>query len=366
MSRLIRHLKRLDWVIIGSVILLSVIGLVSMYSASSFRGEIDLFQKQVVFIGIGILVMFLMSLVDWRGLRDEPYLLLLLYFLCIALLGMLLLFGQQTRGIRGWYKLGPISFDPLPFTEIILIVLLAKYFSKRHVELYDARHILVSGIYAAIPFLLVFMQPDLGSALLLLAIWGGILLASGVSVRHLLLLFVLALILAGLAWSFALKPYQRSRIHGFLFPDEDVRGIGWSQRQSKIAIGSGGLFGKGFNEGTQLQMGFLTFPQTDFIFSAIAEEFGLLGVLAILSLTLLICVRSVIIAYKFGTNFPRLFAIGFAVIVMFQTFVHAAVNLGLIPVIGLPLPFVSYGGSSLVSYFIGVGILQSLRTHPEK
>lgn len=364
MSKIISHLKGLDWLVIVCVISLCIIGLVSIYSSSGV--DLSSFRKQIYFIGMGIVLMILLSVVDWRLFREEPYLLLLFYLSLVLLLAGLLIFGSETRGIRGWYRLGPISFDPLPFTEIALIILLAKYFSKRHVELYNMKHIIVSGLYALTPFLLVFLQPDLGSALLLGATWLGVLLVSGIKTKHLLVLVLLGLIVLALGWSVILKPYQRERVMGFLFSDDQGQGVGWSQRQAKIAIGSGGLLGKGFQRGSQVQLGFLTLPQTDFIYAAISEEFGWIGgTLTILLITIL-CLRMVFLAFKSGSNFPRLFAIGLSVIIMFQSFVHVGVNLALLPVIGLPLPFVSYGGSHLIAYFMGLGIFQSLTVHPEK
>lgn len=361
-----KHIKRLDWTVILACLALSGIGLVSIYSSSFFRKDLTFFYRQSLFVGLGFVLMLVISFFDWRVLREEPYFLLLLYFIFIFLLGGLLIFGSSTRGIRGWYKLGPISFDPLPFMEIIVIIVLAKYFSKRHVDLYNLKHIFVSGLYIALPFVLVFFQPDLGSAILLLATWGGILLVSGIKTKHFLLLISVAIIVAVLVWVFALKPYQKERIIGFIFPESRGQDVGWSQRQSRIAIGSGGLWGKGFKQGTQVQLGFMTLPQTDFVFSAIVEEFGFMGGMITLSLISLLCSRSILLAFDSGTNFPRLFAIGLSVIIMFQSAVHVGVNLVLMPVVGIPLPFVSYGGSHLLAYFAGLGILQSLKTHPER
>lgn len=366
MLKILNHFKKLDWIVILCAFSLSAIGLLSIYSSSFFRGDLSFFRKQIIFVCLGLVIMLVLSRVDWRILREEPYLVLSLYFLFILLLGGLLVFGSEIRGVRGWYRLGPVSFDPLPFTEVILIILLAKYFSKRHVDLYNARHVIVSGLYTLVPFALVFVQPDLGSALLLLAVWSGILLVSGIKTKHLILLLVLAVVLLAMAWSLALKPYQKERVSDFLFSDGDSQGVGWSQRQSRIAVGSGGLWGKGFRQGTQVQFGFLTLPQTDFIFSVLAEEFGWIGSMIVLLLISILCFRMISLVFRSGTNFPRLFAVGLSVIIMFQSFVHTAVNLALLPVVGLPLPFVSYGGSHLIAYFAGLGIFQSLTVYLEK
>jgi len=360
------QLKRMDWIIITCAVLLSVIGIISIFSASFFRNDFGNFKKQIVFLILGLIFMFALSFLDWRAFRDQPHVLLATYFFSVISLVLLFFIAPETKGIKGWYKIGRLSLDPVPFSVLVLVLVLAKYFSARHVELYNTKHILISGSYAFIPFLLVFFQPDLGSALLLLSAWGGILLASGIGLKHFLLLCLVFSVLFTLSWLFLFKPYQKVRVLSFLFPDADPLEGGWSQRQSKIAIGSGGLYGKGFKKGTQVQLGFLTYPQTDFIFAAIAEEFGFVGVCIILSLTLILCLRIAKVSYTFPTNFPRLFALGISIWFMFQAFIHAGMNLGLLPVVGLPFPFVSYGGSGLITNFMALGILQSLKAHPDK
>lgn len=358
-------LKKIDLSVLACTLGLSGLGLVSIYSSSFFRNGFLNFRKQVVFLIIGFSLMFFLARLDWRLLRDSRFLLLCYFTLLLLLCGLLFL-GKRIRGIRGWYRLGFLSFDPVPFMEAVLILVLAKYFSLRHVELYNLKHIFVSGLYALFPFALVFFQPDLGSALLFFFVWLGILVVSGIRLKHFLLLLFLFLLLSGLAWSFLLKPYQKERLADFVFPERDIRRGGWSQRQALIGLGSGGFWGKGFKKGTQVQLGFLTFPQTDFIFAAIGEEFGLAGVMALLLLMLYLCFRIVKVAYKSKTNFPRLFAFGFSLLLITKTFIHAGVNLGLLPVVGLSLPFVSYGGSEILAHFVCLGILQSINTHPEK
>lgn len=361
-----QNFKKMDWVIIVCVLSLCSIGLVSIYSSSYFRDDFSSFKKQVFFLFLGLVLMFVLSSFDWRALRDQPHFLLGLYLIFVLSLAGLLLFGPYVRGTKRWYKVGSFTFDPLPFCQILIIALLAKYFSTRHVELYNIKHILISGAYIFLPFFLVFLQPDLGSALLVVAIWVGILIAAGIGLKHFIFLCLVFVILACVGWIFLLKPYQKERALNFMFPDRDPRGAGWSQRQAKIAIGNGGLLGQGFRQGSQVQMGFLPFPQTDFIFAAWAEEFGFLGVAVMLALVLILCLRIVKISHESKTNFPRLFAIGVSVLLVFQTFIHAGMNLGLLPVVGLSFPFVSYGGSALLAYFLGLGILESFKIHPEK
>ncbi len=359
---MIHHLKKLDWILIVSTLFLVGIGLFSIYSSSLGRGDFLNFKKQIIFLGLALFLMFLFSFFDWRGLRENPYLILILYFLCLFGLLGLFFFAPEIRGTRSWYKFGPLALSPIEFTKIVLIILLAKYFSMRHIEMYRIRHILLSGAYILLPIVLIFPQPDLGQVLILIALWVGVLLISGIKLRHFLILVLCFLLISILSWSFLLMDYQKERILSFLFP-YDPLGVSWSQNQAKIAVGSGGVFGQGLGSGSQTQYGFLPEPQTDFIFSAIAEETGLLGVSVLLFLFSILFWRIMKIAIDSQTNFPRLFASGLTIILVSQTFIHIGMNLGLLPIIGIPLPLISYGGSSLIATFIGLGILQSIKTH---
>ena len=362
MKGILIHLKRLDWVLIVSTLFLVGIGLVSIYSSSLGRGDFLNLKKQIIFFTISLFLMFLFSFFDWRGLRENPYLILILYFLCLFGLLGLFLFAPEIRGIRSWYRLGPLTLSPIEFAKIVLVILLAKYFSMRHIEMYRIRHILLSGAYILLPIILIFPQPDLGQVLILIALWIGVLLISGIKLRHFLILVLCFLLISILSWSFLLRDYQKERVLSFLFP-YDPLGVSWSQNQAKIAVGAGGIFGQGLGSGSQTQYGFLPEPQTDFIFSAIAEEMGLIGVSVLLFLFSILIWRIMKIAILSQTNFPRLFASGLTIILVSQTFIHIGMNLGLLPIIGIPLPLISYGGSNLISTFLALGILQSIKTH---
>ncbi len=360
----IHHFKKLDWILIISALFLVGIGLLSIYSSSLVRGDFSNFYKQIIFLGIGFFLMLVVSFFDWRLLRNDPYLILILYFFCLLALGGLFFFAPEIRGVRGWYRVGPISIDPIPFTKIILIILLAKYFSTRHVEMYKMRHILLSGFYISLPAILIFFQPDFGSMLILIALWVGILIISGIKLRNFLILAFSGILLFGLSWQFLLLDYQKERVITFIAPHEaDPLGAGWQQAQARIAIGSGGFFGKGIFQGSQAQYGFLPEPQTDFIFAAIAEETGLIGVSVLLLLFFILICRIIKIAIVSQTNFSRFFAFGLAIILISQIFIHIGMNLGITPVIGISLPLVSYGGSGLIFTLIGLGLLQSIKTH---
>jgi len=358
---MVNYLKKLDWYLIVSALLLCTIGLTCIYSISLGGDNFLNFKKQIFFLICGAFLMIFLGFFDWKGFRDNPYLILTLYAVSVLLLFGLFFSAPEIRGVRGWYKIGFFSFDPIGITVIILIVLLAKFFSKRHVEMYKIRHIILSGLYVLIPFVLIASQPDLGSALILVAIWLGILMVSGIKLKHFILLILCFLIIFSVGWMFLFKEYQKQRIIGFLAPQTEILGINWSQTQSKIAIGSGGIWGQGFGKGSQSQNGFLPEPYTDFIFSVIAEEFGLAGITIFLFLFLFLLYRVIKIALLANSNFPRLFAVGLAIFIFFQAFIHIGMNLGVLPVIGLPLPFVSYGGSNLIAIFIGLGILQSIK-----
>jgi len=229
--------------------------------------------------------------------------------------------------------------------------------------MYKFRHILLSGFYVLLPAILIFFQPDSGSVLILIFLWVGILIISGIKFRHFLILILCGLLILILSWNFLLKDYQKERIISFFVPSDPL-GISWSQNQAEIAIGSGGIFGQGFGKGSQTQYGFLPEPQNDFIFSAIAEEFGLIGVSVLLFLFLILIWRIIKIALFSQTNFPRLFATGLSILLISQVFIHIGMNLGILPIIGISLPLVSYGGSGLISLFAGLGILQSIKNNP--
>ncbi len=358
------HLKKLDWILIIVVFLLVGIGLLSIYSSSIGKEDFSNFKKQIVFFAIGALLMFFFSFFDWRVFRESSLLILILYFFCLAALIGLFFFAPEIRGVKSWYKVGTFSIDPIEFTKIVLIILLAKYFSMRHVEMYRVAHIIFSGFYVLLPVILVFFQPDLGSALILIVLWIGTLIISGIKLRHFLILSLCGILLFISSWAFLLKDYQKERIISFIFPQIEPLGASWSQVQAQIAIGSGGVLGKGIGSGPQTQYGFLPEPQTDFIFSAIAEEMGLIGVLALLILFLALIWRIFKISVSSQSNFPRLFATGFSVLLISQIFINIGMNLGLLPVIGIPLPLISYGGSSLIVTFIGLGILQNIKANP--
>jgi len=363
MNYILIHLKKIDWILFIVTFLLVAMGLLSIYSSSISKDNFSNFQKQIIFFIVGVFLMFLLSSFDWRILKENSYLILFLYFFCILSLLGLFFFAPEIRQVRSWYRIGPISIDPVEFTKLVIIILFAKYFSKRHAEMYNVKHVLVSSLYLLIPFILVFLQPNLGSALILVFLWLGILIISGIKIRHFLIICLVGLLILILVWNLFLKDYQKKRILSFFRPKMEPIGIGWSQNQSKIAIGSGGPFGQGIFKGSQTHYGFLPEPQTDFIFAAISEETGFVGVVILLFLFSLLIWRIIKIAFSSESNFAKLFSSGLAIILISQIFINIGMNLGLLPIIGVSLPLVSYGGSGLIMTFVAFGILQSIKTH---
>ncbi|MBZ1356651.1 MAG: rod shape-determining protein RodA [Candidatus Nealsonbacteria bacterium] len=365
MNGVLKHFKSMDWLIIASSSFLFALGAISIY-ASSVGGNMSDFFKQMIFFALGISVMIALSFFDWRALKENPYFVLTLYFIGVILLLGLFVFAPEIRDVRRWYALGPISFDPVEFIRIVLIVLLAKYFSGRHAEMYKISHVVLSGIYILIPSVITFFQPDLGSAIILGFLWIGVLIVSGIKTKHFIALCMIGLLVLSLGWLFLLKDYQKVRITAFLEPKMDPQGINWNPEQAKIAIGSGGFLGQGIGKGSQTQNGFLPEAKTDFVFSAIAEELGLLGVIAILGAFSLLFFRILKLALRAPDNFSRLFCSGFVIMLAAQVFVNIGMNQGILPIVGIPLPFVSYGGSSLFFTFIGLGIIQSIKVSIDK
>jgi rod shape determining protein RodA len=363
--------KRMDWAMNIAAFVLVGIGLASLFSISYSRGEFNnltflsffksYFGKQLVFFILSVLLMLVVAMFDWRAFKSHSDLILLMYVICVLALLGLLIFVKPIRGIRSWYSFGGFTFNPIEMTKVVLVILLAKYFSVRHAEMYNFAHILVSGLYVAIPSLLMFLQPDFGSVLVILCLWVGILFVSGIKIRHFFILLIIGALLFTLGWNFFLKDYQKQRIISFINPAEDVLNTGWNQMQAEIAIGSGGFLGKGLLKGPQVQLKFLPEPQTDFIFAAISEEMGFIGVSILIIAMIVMLIKASSIAIRAPDNFSKFFVTGFVIIFFAQSIINMAMNLRLFPIVGIPLPLVSYGGSNLVFSFLAIGIAQGIK-----
>jgi len=357
-------MKKSDKSLYFSIFLLISLGLLILGSLS--KNDSPRFfslEKQLFFIGFGFLIFFFLSSLDWRFLSTSSSLLITLYFLSLFSLFLVLIFGKTIRGATGWFNFGFFTFQPIEFAKIILLLVLAKYLSSRHKEIWQFKYLFTSGIYALLPIGLIILQPDLGGAIVLALIWFVLVLSSGIRWGQIFLLLVIFALIVALAWSFLLKSYQRDRVLNFLNPQKDILGIGYNRNQALIAIGSGRILGKGLGWGTQTQLRFLPLAKTDFIFAALAEELGFLGVIILLSAYLLLFSRLAHWANTFDNNFCKLFTFGFATKLLIEVFINLSMNTGLLPIIGLALPFLSYGGSHLLADFLGLGIIMSMIRH---
>ena len=353
---------KIDWLLVLFIIPLVLAGLFTMKSFTPQESVINFFDKQIIWIVISFIVFFIFSFIDFRFLRRTDVL-VTLFSVFSFLLVILFVFGHVIKGAQSWFSFGAFSFQPADAMKLILILILSKYFSRRHVEIKNIKHIFISGFYAFIPFVLILLQPDFGSAMVIFFIWLGMVLVSGISKKHLLFVFLSGIIIFVSLWTFAFAPYQKARIASFINPLADVRDSGYNASQSTIAVGSGQILGKGLGFGTQSRLKFLPEPQSDFIFAAYAEEWGFIGSLFILLLFGLIVWRILHSASLGASNFEMLFGMGIAIFFMSHILINIGMNIGLMPITGIPLPFMSYGGSHLVTEFAGLGILMNMRKY---
>lgn len=358
-KRTFRKTFSIDYLLLGAIIPIILAGLFTM---SSFSGVNVFFNRQIIWIGISLVAFFFLSTIDFKFLRKTG-IIFGIYVGTVGVLLLLYLLGATVKGAQGWFSFGFFSIQPSEFAKLALILLLAKYFSRRHIEIKNLRHIIVSGVYAGIIFVLVALQPDFGSALIIFAIWFGMVLVSGISKKHVLLVFMLVTLVVGLLWNFVFYEYQKQRIMNFIHPLQDIRGTGYNAYQSTITVGSGQIIGKGLGYGTQSRLKFLPEYQTDFIFAAYAEEWGFIGVIILFMLYGLVLWRILKTSMDGATNFEILFGVGITIMFVAHLLVHIGMNVGIMPVTGITIPFMSYGGSHLLVSFIALGILQSMRRY---
>ncbi len=353
-----RYLK-IDWVLFLATLPLLAAGLSTMHS---FTGDNSFAFHQLLWIAASIVAFFVVSSADVRFLRLSSVS-AALYVGCIVVLAALFIVGKVSHGASNWFDFGAFSFQPSDFAKLALIIILAKYFSRRHIEIANIRHIIVSGIYALSFFVLVLLHPDLGSAVIIFFVWLGMVLVSGISKKHIIALVALVAIGFALLWIAAFKPYQKDRILNFIHPLSDVRGAGYNAYQSEIAVGSGGVWGKGVGYGTQSRLKFLPEYQTDFIFAAFSEEWGFAGIVIFFTLYGIIIWRIIANASRGATNFEILYGAGVAVFFIVHLMVNVGMNIHLLPVTGTPLPFLSYGGTHIMTEFLALGILMAQRRY---
>jgi rod shape determining protein RodA len=353
-----RHLIGIDLVLVGTTLVLSLIGAAMIYSATHLGRTPGLYLHQLGLVGIGFLGMLFVLTLDYRRLADRSP---ILYVLCLAGLTYLLLFGHRVAGARRWFVVHGWQFQLSEVVKLVAALLLAKIFAESKKESLGVADILLPGAATGILVLLIAAEPDLGTAFCLVPLFLTVAFLAGLRLQAVLVLSAAVLVAGGIGWKYALQPYQKVRIYTFLDPSLDRKGAGYQTRQSEIAVGSGGFTGKGFGKGSQSQLGYLPARHTDFIFSVLAEEMGFVGVVVVLGLYLLVLFRALETAQMARDRVGAFLAAGITGVMAFQVVYNVAMVAGLVPVKGLPLPFMSYGGSSVLSSLLGVGLILNVR-----
>jgi rod shape determining protein RodA len=350
-----------DWPLVGAVYLLCTIGILLIYSTSydpARETAPRLVLTQLYAVGLGTLALLLCATVDYRVLADRAH---LFYLVLIVLLVYVLFFGVVRGGGRRWIALPFFNLQPSEFMKIGLALLLAKLFGDSRNRVPTASDLAIGGILTGVPLLLIGRQPDLGTAATLLPILFVTAFVAGMRLKIAGVLLAIAIVASPVVWTYALQDYQKGRILTFLDPWRDPRGAGYQQIQAQITVGSGGLWGKGFNQGTQGQLSFLPVAHNDFIFSVLAEEHGFAGVLAVLALYAFVVLRVIETARLARDRLGTYVVTGFLAGLTFQVFYNVTMSAGLAPVKGLTLPLLSYGGSSVIATLAGFGLVLNVR-----
>ncbi|MDA7705055.1 rod shape-determining protein RodA [Rickettsiales bacterium] len=351
---IINKIAKLNWSLISLIFLLSVIGLAMLYSAAGGNYKTWMLRQFIYFI-VFFPVMIAIAIIDINFWFRHVH---KFYFIGIALLLFVYFKGHYAMGATRWFRLGFITIQPSEIMKVFLVLSLAKYFHNIEAEeIQKIKYVTPPLILIFLPTGLIFAQPDLGTSLILLFVGFVILFVAGVMMWKFVLTAILALISMPILWFFFLHSYQRDRIKNFINPDSDPMGTGYNIIQSKIAIGSGGFSGKGFINGTQTQLGFLPERQTDFIFTILSEEFGFIGSISIVFICLLIVFSSILMASKSLNQYSKLVIVGISSIFFFHSFINIGMTIGLLPVVGAPLPFMSYGGTITATMLIGFGFV---------
>jgi rod shape determining protein RodA len=352
-----RLFQEIDWILIGLVLLLTLMGILFIYSSSHFLAT-NYYLRQLVWVGISLFTVFLVVAVEYKFLVSFS---IYLYFLIVAILAGSLAFTRLVAGTKSWLKFGLFQVQPSEVAKVVMILVLARLFAEYKGRYLSTPSAALALLLAGIPLVLIVMQPDLGTALTFFAIVGGAFVLAGMKRKTILLLLTLSLVVGIGGWNFGLKDYQKKRLTTLFNPGEDVRGSGYQIMQSRIAIGSGGLTGKGFMKGSQSQLRFLPARHTDFIFSVIGEEFGFLGVFIIILLYFLMLARMFQSVAKARDRAGVYIIFMASVLIAFQFLINILMIIGLFPVTGVPLPFLSYGGSSLISNYAAVGLILNVK-----
>jgi rod shape determining protein RodA len=351
--------KKVDWLLMLNTFFLLLFSLAALYSLSADQvfDSSNLFVRQLVFVLIGFVLVVLFTLFDYRWLKNYHKIILAIVF---GLLVFVNIFADPIRGMTGWLAIGGQTFQPSEFAKLAIVFFLASYMTKHSHEFYRAKHLLITGAITGVFAGLVASQPDFGSAVIIFATWFIMLLFVKMPKRYFVYIIILLVLISILLWFFVFVDYQQDRLISFLNPTSDVLGQGYNVYQSMIAVGSGQLLGRGLGLGPQSQLNFLPEQYSDFIFAVIAESFGLWGSIILLLLFVLFYIRLITVVKNSGNAFASWMVLGFVIYLSAQTFVNIAMTIGIAPVTGITLPFVSYGGSSLLTSFIVLGIVQNV------
>ena len=351
----------IDWTLVAAIALLCVIGLAMIYSATYDPTTEQVgaqFSRQIGALAIGFLALVVCLMVDYRVLAQRS---LLIYGGLTALLAYTLFFGDEVGGARRWIGFGPVNLQPSEFARVVLAIVLATFYAQSRRGPRTAGDWLMGGAFVAVPCALIAREPDLGTAVTLVPVCLGVMVFAGLRLRYLAVIAVVAVLAAPVVWAYGLEDYQRTRIASFLDPEQDPRGAGYQQIQAQITVGSGGLTGRGFLQGTQSQYNFLPVAHNDFIFSVLAEEQGFLGVLFTLGLYLFVILRSLDAARVAKDRTGAYLVVGIMSGFAFQVIYNVTMSAGLAPVKGLTLPLLSYGGSSIIATLMGFGLILNVR-----
>lgn len=361
MKNFLAKWQKIDWLLFFAIVILLVLSISILYSLSlnTDTSHFLIFRKQIFFAFSGLGLFFLVSSINYNVWLTYAKLIFVIF--AVVLLAVLF-FGQTIKGTTGWISLGIFNVQPVEFAKIALIIFLARYFSIYAAEFFMFKHILITGLLTLLFVVLVMLQPDLGSALVLMGTWFIVLLFTGISKKHLWWLIGTFLVVVVISWFFILQPYQQDRLLTFIDPGRDPQGTGYNVIQSMVAVGSGQIFGRGLALGSQSSLNFLPEPGTDFIFAVIAEDLGLVGVTLLLSLFVFIFYRLFRIMRKSQDNFGVYLILGISAMLLVQIFINIGMNMGISPVTGIPLPLVSAGGSSMWAIMIALGMAQSVHS----
>jgi len=349
--------EKYDLIILGTALMMTFLGMMCYYP---FYKDSSFFSKQSISLVLSLIAYIVFSNISIKFYQRKRFV-NLLYWLVFGLLLILFLVGSTFSGAKSWISLGFFAFQPTDLAKIVLILFLARYFSRKHLEINKIKHLIISALYMLGYFLLVFVQPDLGSALIIFGIWFFMILVFGVSKKYVFIFVSSLLLIAVLMYNFGLKDYQKKRVDVFIKPGTDILGSGYNIHQANIALGSGGLWGRGVGEGTQNRLEFVPESETDFIFSSYMEEWGFVGGVLYLILMMIFSFRILWFSYTARNNFESILSLGILIYFTTHFIFHLGINLDVLPVTGITLPFMSYGGSHLMIEFLSLGILNAIR-----